>query len=265
MAPLKSVGNSRATFRDRFSSGSTQIPPVPKDGLTTSTAGTSAYQILQDYPSSSDGFYYIKGDNGTPVLIYCDMTEDDGGWMLIHQCNATGTTGATATAVVAAVGTITGAITGTATGTIPTTYKIADADTNYFMNNRVLGTDRPTTHTLPIFRAQIGSITAGGGTIDYFTTNSTGTYTFADGALDFRGIGDPAGSFSDRGWNTYAEVTAAPTTPPNDSSYGSGANTTWGRVPFYSYNTWGSGVIYNATSYGFYDGAWRTTGSLWYR
>jgi len=235
------------------------------NGLTAATAGTSAYQIKTEYPSSVDGFYYIKGDGGAAVLVYCDMTQDGGGWMLIHRCNGTGTTGATATAVVEGVGVISGATPGTATGTIDNTYKLADADTNYFMNNRSIGIDRPTGHTLPVFRAQINSVTAGGGTIDYFTTNSTGTYTFADGALDFRGIGTPAGSFSDRGWNTYAEVTAAPTTPPNDSGYDSGAYTGWGRVPFYSYNTWGSGVIYNATSYGFYDGAWRTTGSLWYR
>lgn len=56
------------------------------DGLSPATASTSAYQIKQDYPNSTDGFYWIKNANingGVPFKIYADMTTDGGGWTLI--------------------------------------------------------------------------------------------------------------------------------------------------------------------------------------
>ena len=55
-------------------------------GLSPETASSSAYQIKQDYPSSTDGFYWIKNANingGVPIKIYADMTTDGGGWTLI--------------------------------------------------------------------------------------------------------------------------------------------------------------------------------------
>ena len=57
-----------------------------KDGLSPQTASTSAYQIKQDYPNSTDGFYWIKNPNinaGVPFRIFADMTTDGGGWTLI--------------------------------------------------------------------------------------------------------------------------------------------------------------------------------------
>ena len=57
------------------------------NGLTADTASTSAYAIKQDFPSSTDGVYWISNSNindGTPFQIYADMTTDGGGWILLN-------------------------------------------------------------------------------------------------------------------------------------------------------------------------------------
>jgi hypothetical protein len=70
---------------NNFNTGKTRFY-AERDGLSPQTASTSAYQIRQDYPNSTDGFYWIKNDNingGVPIKIYADMTTDGGGWTLI--------------------------------------------------------------------------------------------------------------------------------------------------------------------------------------
>ena len=59
----------------------------PNDGLTASTAGTSAAQMKQTYGYTGSGNYWIKpsGYNGPAVLVWCDFDRQGGGWVLIGK------------------------------------------------------------------------------------------------------------------------------------------------------------------------------------
>lgn len=77
-----SASNSLTKYGQSVSTKST-------DGLSAASAGLSAFQIKNDFPTSTDGLYWIKNPNingGTPFQIYADMTTDGGGWTLL-LCN----------------------------------------------------------------------------------------------------------------------------------------------------------------------------------
>lgn len=232
-------------------------------GRSPSNPGRSAYDIKLKYPNSPDGFYYVRGQNGNPVLVLCDMTNDDGGWMLTHLCNNTGTTGSQAIHTQNEVGDITNFTTGTLNGNISANYKVNDADINYWMSNAVAGIDRPAIRPIPVFRAGVGGNTLvdvsqiSSMTSDYFTTDST----LIDGSFDSRGKN--VGSFSTRGWDTYSQfITGA---GANNNSYLSGTYTGWGPNIFESYNQWGDQIVWGSTIYGFYLSGWKNTGACFYR
>jgi hypothetical protein len=66
---------------------------APFDGMTAGTAGLSAAQILQTYPGSPTGTYWIDPDGagGTaPFQVHANMTIAGGGWMLMRHIAGTG-------------------------------------------------------------------------------------------------------------------------------------------------------------------------------
>jgi hypothetical protein len=67
-------------------SSGTAATSRPADGLTQATAAGSCWEIKQNYPSSTDGVYWIVTPAlQAPTQIYCDQTTDGGGWELIGR------------------------------------------------------------------------------------------------------------------------------------------------------------------------------------
>ncbi|MFD0540567.1 fibrinogen-like YCDxxxxGGGW domain-containing protein [Actinomadura luteofluorescens] len=67
-------------------SASLSAAAVQRDGKTSARAAASCWAIKQQFPSSTDGIYWLQ----TPKLIapdqfYCDMTTDGGGWVLVGR------------------------------------------------------------------------------------------------------------------------------------------------------------------------------------
>jgi hypothetical protein len=51
----------------------------------------TAKEILQLYPelAGKDGYYWVWPDGTNPIRVWCDMTTDGGGWMLVARSHAT--------------------------------------------------------------------------------------------------------------------------------------------------------------------------------
>ena len=79
--PTPQGQSDTTTVLDR---GLPSIYNPPPTGLSSDQAATSAAQILSDYPSSTDGVYWIDLPTVGPTEIYClmDTNYDGGGWML---------------------------------------------------------------------------------------------------------------------------------------------------------------------------------------
>jgi len=82
MFSLNDVQNNRTN-------GSGSWPIGARDGTIAALAADSAVAIKQINPAATSGLYWIIV-NGAAKRIYCDMTNDGGGWMLWQTFGTTG-------------------------------------------------------------------------------------------------------------------------------------------------------------------------------
>ncbi len=60
------------------------------NGQAPSSAAISCYDLHQQYPAATDGVYWIRPDSAAAFQVYCDMTNDGGGWALVARMTVAG-------------------------------------------------------------------------------------------------------------------------------------------------------------------------------
>lgn len=77
VAPLLAVSAQAAP-----ASAATPLP----DGLSSSTAAGSCWEVKQNYPASASGIYWLLTPAlQAPTQFYCDQATNGGGWVLIAR------------------------------------------------------------------------------------------------------------------------------------------------------------------------------------
>ena len=88
IAPLISLGPNENNYEVSIEFTSRSIEHL--DGKTQANAGQSCANIQSKNLSWGDGIYWIdldENDQTIPVQVYCDMSNDGGGWMLYASIN----------------------------------------------------------------------------------------------------------------------------------------------------------------------------------
>ena len=86
ITPFIHLNTTQMSFTVEFLSSSVEN----KDGSTIENAGQSCEQILKKNLSIGDSLYWVDLDDNEytqPVQVFCDMTDNDGGWMLYASIN----------------------------------------------------------------------------------------------------------------------------------------------------------------------------------
>lgn len=103
-----------------------------KDGSSSTNAAISAAQLKIDYPSKTDGVYWIDLPTAGPTQLYCimDSAYNGGGWMLAMKATTTATTFSYASTYWTGVNTLN-----------PTDVTRSNADAKYNVMNYFLAKD----------------------------------------------------------------------------------------------------------------------------
>ncbi|KPA09161.1 secreted protein containing Fibrinogen, alpha/beta/gamma chain [Candidatus Magnetomorum sp. HK-1] len=86
ITPFIHLNTSQINFTIEFTSRSVEY----KDGSSPENAGQSCDQILQNNLSIGNSIYWVdldENNSSQPIQVFCDMTDNDGGWMLYASIN----------------------------------------------------------------------------------------------------------------------------------------------------------------------------------
>ena len=194
MAPfLSRLGNGGGTTAG-FGFGKKRGSSPKTLGRSSATPATSALAILADDPTATSGPYWITV-GGVATELYCDMTTDGGGFMLVGKYNGSGgdNTGSSNVSNLNNLNATSGA-----------THKLSDTDikalaaTNlrYEWSPRTPSGSSPTTIYIMRYSAANWSSWASNGATNmaYESKASNGTF-----------VGGFNGHFNNRGFSTYSD------------------------------------------------------------